>query len=107
MLSLPSSELGLPCSERPVLLLQGSAAPLHYQLRRPQEKLCHAIEGEILDIVADVRSGSRVFSKWVSVLLSGEKHNEIPAEFARGYFTDAVNSMIQSTREESSGMISI
>ena len=60
---------------------------LHYQLKRPQAKLCRVIEGEVLDVAVDVRIGSPTFGKWASVVLSAERQNEIfiPRGFAHGF----------------------
>jgi dTDP-4-dehydrorhamnose 3,5-epimerase len=67
---------------------------LHYQLRRPQAKLCRVIEGEALDVAVDIRLGSPHFGKWTSVVLSATEGNQvyIPAGFAHGFLalTDAV-----------------
>ena len=67
---------------------------LHYQLPRPQAKLCRVVEGEALDVAVDIRVGSPTFGKWASVLLSAREHNEIyiPAGFAHGFLalTDTV-----------------
>jgi dTDP-4-dehydrorhamnose 3,5-epimerase len=66
---------------------QGTLRGLHYQLRRPQAKLCRVIEGEALDIVVDIRRGSPSFGKWVGVVLSAEEQNQIyvPKGFAHGF----------------------
>ncbi len=66
---------------------RGVLRGLHYQLKRPQAKLCRVIEGKALDVVVDVRVGSPTFGKWVSVLLSAEEHNQIfvPKGFAHGF----------------------
>ena len=60
---------------------------LHYQLRRPQAKLCRVIEGEALDVAVDIRTGSPHFGKWTSVRLSAKTQNQIyiPAGFAHGF----------------------
>ena len=60
---------------------------LHFQLRHPQAKLCRVVEGQVLDVVLDVREGSPHFGKWTSVLLSAEHQNQIyvPAGFAHGF----------------------
>lgn len=60
---------------------------LHYQLNRPQAKLCRVVEGEALDIAVDIRLGSPTFGKWASVELSAKTHNLIyvPAGFAHGF----------------------
>jgi dTDP-4-dehydrorhamnose 3,5-epimerase len=66
---------------------KGVLRGLHYQLRRPQAKLCRVIEGEALDVAVDIRLGSPYFGKWVSVVLSAEAHNQIyvPRGFAHGF----------------------
>jgi len=60
---------------------------LHYQVRHPQAKLCRVIQGEVLDVVVDVRNGSPHFGKWASGILSAENKREmyVPAGFASGY----------------------
>jgi dTDP-4-dehydrorhamnose 3,5-epimerase len=66
---------------------QGTLRGLHYQLNRPQAKLCRVVEGEALDIAVDIRVGSPHFGKWSSVLLSAKEQNQIyvPAGFAHGF----------------------
>ncbi len=60
---------------------------LHYQIRNPQAKLCRVVQGEVLDVVVDVRRGSPYFGKWESVVLSALNRRQIyvPAGFAHGY----------------------
>jgi dTDP-4-dehydrorhamnose 3,5-epimerase len=60
---------------------------LHYQLRRPQAKLCRVVEGEAFDVAVDIRWGSPCFGKWTGVLLSAKEHNQIyiPPGFAHGF----------------------
>jgi dTDP-4-dehydrorhamnose 3,5-epimerase len=73
---------------------KGTLRGLHYQLRRPQAKLCRVVEGEALDVAVDIRLGSPHFGKWTSVLLSAKEHNQIyiPGGFAHGFLalTDPV-----------------
>lgn len=61
---------------------------LHLQLDEPQAKLVRAIEGEVLDVAADVRRGSPTFGRWVGVRLSAENFRQcyIPAGFAHGFY---------------------
>jgi dTDP-4-dehydrorhamnose 3,5-epimerase len=60
---------------------------LHYQLRRPQAKLCRVVQGEVLDVAVDIRSGSPHFGKCVGAVLSAQNHHSlyIPQGFAHGF----------------------
>ena len=66
---------------------RGTLRGLHFQLRRPQAKLCRVIQGEVFDVAVDIRRGSPTFGKWVGVTLSSEDMNQIfiPAGFAHGF----------------------
>jgi dTDP-4-dehydrorhamnose 3,5-epimerase len=66
---------------------KGTLRGLHYQLHRPQAKLCRVVEGEAFDVAVDIRAGSPYFGKWASVLLSAKEQNQIyiPAGFAHGF----------------------
>lgn len=61
---------------------------LHMQLKEPQGKLVRAIEGDVLDVAADVRRGSPTFGRWVSVRLSAENFRQcyVPPGFAHGFY---------------------
>lgn len=61
---------------------------LHYQLAPyAQTKLIRVIDGYILDVVVDIRTGSPTFGKHFSIELSGENKNQlfIPKGFAHGF----------------------
>ncbi len=68
------------CSRRGVL------RGLHMQHRRPQAKLVRIIEGEVFDVVVDVREGSPTFRRFVTFELSAENFRQvfIPAGYAHG-----------------------
>ncbi len=61
---------------------------LHFQ-KPPfnQAKLVRCIEGEVLDVVVDLRKESPTFGKWESVLLTGKNKKQffIPRGFAHGF----------------------
>ncbi len=67
--------------------VKGTLRGLHYQLKRPQAKLCRVIQGEVMDVVADVRRGSPHFGKHEITILSAENKRQIyiPAGFAHGF----------------------
>lgn len=61
----------------------------HFQSRNKQAKYVNVVKGKILDIVIDLRRGSKTFGKTHSVVLS--KQNAlglfIPAGFAHAYYS--------------------
>src|SRR5690348_15403136 len=67
--------------------LKGTLRGLHYQLRRPQAKVCRVVEGEALDVAVDIRVGSPHFGRWTGVVLSAKEQNQIfiPQGFAHGF----------------------
>lgn len=67
--------------------VRGVLRGLHFQKKHVQGKLVRAIEGEVFDVVVDLRSGSPTFGSWEAVVLSGERQNQlwIPPGFAHGF----------------------
>ena len=66
----------------------GVVRGLHYQLPPyTQAKLVRVVEGEVLDVVVDLRKNSATFGKHVAVVLSGEHKRQffIPKGFAHGF----------------------
>lgn len=67
---------------------RGVLRGLHYQLNpMAQAKLVRVVEGEVLDVVLDIRKGSPTFGKSYSLVLTGENKKQlfIPRGFAHGF----------------------
>ena len=67
---------------------RGVLRGLHYQQNpMAQAKLVRVVEGEVLDVVLDIRKGSPTFGKTYSLLLTGENKKQlfIPRGFAHGF----------------------
>jgi dTDP-4-dehydrorhamnose 3,5-epimerase len=67
---------------------RGVLRGLHYQLpRRPQGKLVRVIQGEVHDVVVDIRKGSPTYGRWCGTTLSGDDGRLlwVPPGFAHGY----------------------
>lgn len=66
----------------------GTVRGLHYQIGKyAQAKLVRVVEGEVLDVVVDLRKSSPMFGRYFSIVLSGENKKQllIPRGFAHGY----------------------
>ncbi len=61
---------------------------LHFQINYPQDKLVRVINGQVFDVVVDLRPGSKTFGKWFGVELSAENKKQffIPKGFAHGFY---------------------
>lgn len=66
---------------------RGVLRGLHYQIRQPQGKLMHVIQGRIFDVAVDIRRSSPTFKRWVGIELSGSDHRQLwtPPGFAHGF----------------------
>jgi dTDP-4-dehydrorhamnose 3,5-epimerase len=61
---------------------------LHYQVGEfAQAKLVRVLQGEVLDVVVDIREDSSAFGEWYACRLSAENRRQlfIPRGFAHGY----------------------
>lgn len=61
---------------------------LHYQVApKMQGKLARVVQGEVLDVVVDIRQSSATFGHWFSTILSAENKRQlwIPQGFAHGF----------------------
>jgi dTDP-4-dehydrorhamnose 3,5-epimerase len=69
---------------------KGVLRGLHYQINpKAQGKLVRVIQGEVLDVVVDIRRSSPTFGKYVAEILTSENKKQIwiPAGFAHGFLT--------------------
>ena len=67
---------------------KGVLRGLHFQKEHTQGKLVRVLNGEVFDVVVDIRKGSKTFGKWHGVILSAEKKNMfyVPEGFAHGFY---------------------
>ena len=74
---------------------------LHYQIRRPQEKLLRVTAGEVFDVAVDLRRSSSTFGKYVGTVLSAANKKQlwIPEGLAHGYLvlSDAAEVLYKTT----------
>ena len=68
---------------------RGVLRGLHYQKEQPQGKLIRALQGEIFDVVVDLRPESSTYGKWSGFNLSAREQKSIwiPKGFAHGFYT--------------------
>lgn len=68
--------------------VRGVLRGLHYQIGEfAQSKLVRCVEGEVLDVVVDIREGSPTYGKSYGVILSAANKRQlyVPRGFAHGY----------------------
>lgn len=69
---------------------KGVLRGLHYQIKPyAQGKLVRCINGNIFDVIVDIRVESETFGKWVGITLSESNFKElwVPEGFAHGFLT--------------------
>ncbi|HWR41617.1 dTDP-4-dehydrorhamnose 3,5-epimerase [Sporomusa sp.] len=69
------------------LSTKGILRGLHFQQPNPQGKLVYVLQGEVFDVVVDIRYGSPTFGHWVGIILSAQNKRQlyIPEGFAHGF----------------------
>src|SRR2546425_8546222 len=68
---------------------RGVLRGLHYQVQHAQGKLVRVIDGEVYDVVVDLRRSSPKFGCWFATTLSAANKTMlwVPAGFAHGFLT--------------------
>lgn len=77
---------------------RGVLRGLHYQVEpKAQAKLVRVVQGEVLDIVVDIRKSSPYFGKVYSYLLDDKKRNLlfVPRGFAHGFVVISETAVFQ------------
>ncbi len=66
---------------------KGTIRGMHFQRSPGQAKLVTVMEGEIFDVVVDIRKDSATFGKWEGFYLNATEGDQIyiPAGFAHGF----------------------
>lgn len=66
---------------------KGVLRGLHFQVEQSQAKLVWVVQGEVFDVIADVRPDSPTFKKWIGFKLSAETPRQvfIPKQYAHGF----------------------
>ena len=75
---------------------------LHYQIEpHQQDKLVRVVDGEIYDVVVDIRRDSETFGSWHGEFISSKNHRQlwIPKGFAHGFIvtSDKANVIYKTT----------
>ena len=70
-----------------VFSVKGVVRGMHWQIKKPMDKLVRCVRGEIYDVAVDIRRNSPTFKEWFSVRLSEENKKMflVPKGFAHGY----------------------
>ncbi len=66
---------------------RGVLRGVHYQIQHAQGKLVRVTQGEVFDVVVDMRRSSPTFGRWVGETLSGTNHKQmwVPPGCAHGF----------------------
>lgn len=76
---------------------QGIVRGLHFQNPNPQGKLVQVLQGEVFDVVVDLRRSSPKFGKWEAVALSADNKRQvfIPPGCAHGFAVISPSALFQ------------
>jgi dTDP-4-dehydrorhamnose 3,5-epimerase len=76
---------------------EGTVRGIHFQTHpAAQGKLVRCLAGSVFDVAVDLRHDSATYGRWISVVLTAEKINQlwIPVGFGHGFCTLEPNSII-------------
>lgn len=76
---------------------QGTIRGMHFQSSPGQTKLIQVLQGEILDVVVDLREDSKTFKQWMGVTLEETKKAQllIPHYFAHGFCVISKTALVK------------
>lgn len=76
---------------------KGVLRGLHFQTKHTQGKLVRIVEGEVFDVVVDLREGSSTLGKWEGIILTAENKKQfyIPEGFAHGFLVLSESAIFQ------------
>ncbi|MDO4988582.1 MAG: dTDP-4-dehydrorhamnose 3,5-epimerase [Synergistes sp.] len=76
---------------------RGVLRGLHYQKPYTQGKLVSVLQGQVWDVVVDLRRSSPTFGKWCGFTLTGENKEQlfIPTGFAHGFCVLSETALFQ------------
>jgi dTDP-4-dehydrorhamnose 3,5-epimerase len=60
---------------------------MHYQIKKPQAKLIRCLNGQIIDVILDLRKNSETYLKALSIKLDKNYTLYIPKGIAHGFLT--------------------
>jgi len=75
---------------------QGVLRGLHYQVSPMQQgKLVGVLNGEVIDVVVDIRKNSKTYGKYIKEIISSKNKKQlwIPPGFAHGFYTLSENTI--------------
>ncbi len=76
---------------------KGVLRGLHFQTKHIQGKLVRVVQGEVFDVVVDMRDGSPTFGLWEGVLLTADNKKQfyVPEGFAHGFLVVSDEAVFQ------------